>query len=281
MSFDECGDNCAAAQLPATEYAVFWRPFGNPLVSPYLGGTILACPGQLGLMDDFFRGRGGEGGAPRFLWTTYVDVPHTFDVRDGVTRTVGTNSLNYAEGDGVYLGDALYVVVWVERWHYGAQHFKRVYLMRDRYSNPPSPTLTPLCSAAQICNRAATVTAHFSNGTGTATCLNGVSAVLADSLASDSFPLMTFDYQSSGDSAGTCAPVSGTCFAQAEVGASLTPNAQFFYFSPAGANQLLISSVTHPPTSIAYNCAGPTMTIRGQPVYLNGALLGNIDIDIA
>jgi hypothetical protein len=101
-----------------------YRPFGagSPLT------TGVACR----LVPDLFRGDHTAGG---IVWTHYLDLNETVDIKDGCTRTVGANAINYADGDEVRIpggvGSTRFAVVWVEVCNKGTTgEFKRVYLMR-------------------------------------------------------------------------------------------------------------------------------------------------------
>lgn len=110
--------------LPTT--CDIYRPFGAG--SP----TTSSVPCKH--VPDLARGR-GSGLAGVLSWTHYIDVNDTIDIRDGCTRTLGANAINYADGDQVRIpsgSSTKYVVVWVEMKNLGtAQAFKRAYLMRD------------------------------------------------------------------------------------------------------------------------------------------------------
>jgi hypothetical protein len=108
-----------------------YRPFGatQPLV------TGVPCQ----LVSDLEQGRPrGNGG---LLWTHYLLVEPSVDLRDGCSRTAGTNAVTYADGDKVLVpagsSNTRYVVVWVEYVQRGhAKEYKRAYLLRDLASWP-------------------------------------------------------------------------------------------------------------------------------------------------
>lgn len=69
-------------------------------------------------------------------WTHFIDLPIEVDIRDGITRTTGSNTLNWADGDEVRIPDASgtkYVVVFVVTMNFGRNNdeYKRAYLLRD------------------------------------------------------------------------------------------------------------------------------------------------------
>lgn len=101
------------------------RPFGGAAVA-----TGVACT----LKPGFESGSGR--GAGTLTWTHVLELAETVDIRDGTTRTPGSGSLNFADGDEVRIPDAagsVYVVVYVERvpTPAGQPGIKRAYLLRD------------------------------------------------------------------------------------------------------------------------------------------------------
>lgn len=72
-------------------------------------------------------------------WTHIFFCADTWDIIDGCTRSIGSNGLNYGDGDEIRCGfefdgttQIRYVVVFVERWNDGvATAFKRIYAMRQ------------------------------------------------------------------------------------------------------------------------------------------------------
>ena|SRR5437867_2854512 len=103
-----------------------YRPFGAG--SPTT--TAVACR----LVTDLAGGR-GVGANGSVIWTEYLDVDDTADIRDGCTRLAGGDSVIYADGDEVRIPNgsgSRYVVVWVELVNRGtSRQFKRAYLVRD------------------------------------------------------------------------------------------------------------------------------------------------------
>src|SRR5262245_47321210 len=78
------------------------------------------------------------GGGPE--WTHTLDVQPGVDVRDGCTRTAGSGTMTYADGDEVRVpsgGSTRYVVVRVDVVHRGTPaQFQRAYLLRHAASWP-------------------------------------------------------------------------------------------------------------------------------------------------
>jgi hypothetical protein len=99
------------------------RPFGS--VPPLAGGV--ACR----LSPDLVRGTVNLAGA-RLVWTHVLDVQPGVDIRDGCTRTAGSDAIDFADGDEIRGPDgARYVVVWVETVGLGTPlEHQRVYLLR-------------------------------------------------------------------------------------------------------------------------------------------------------
>jgi len=109
-----------------------YRPFGAG--SPTTSG--LACR----LVADVARGRGFQSAANYLVWTHYLDLDSSADIRDGCSRSAGSDSIAYADGDEVRVpsgGSTRYVVVWVEMVNRGSgQQFKRAYLLRHSAAWP-------------------------------------------------------------------------------------------------------------------------------------------------
>jgi hypothetical protein len=101
-----------------------YRPFGSG--SPTTSGV--ACRMVASLRS------GRSPGGSNLLWTHYIDVSDTVDIRDGCSRTSGGNAILYADGDEIRVpsgGTSRFVVVWVETHNLGTSNqFKRAYLMR-------------------------------------------------------------------------------------------------------------------------------------------------------
>ena len=104
-----------------------YRPFGSP--TPVATG--IACR----LVPDFAYGRGTGPASGTLIFSHYMDVDDSVDIRDGCTRTAGVDAASYADGDQVFIPDSSgssYVVVWVEvRGRGTTGQFKRAYLLRD------------------------------------------------------------------------------------------------------------------------------------------------------
>jgi hypothetical protein len=106
-----------------------YRPFGAG--TPTLMGV--ACR----LEPNLPAGRGAYSGAAYPVWTHVLDMASSVDVRDGCSRTAGTDAIAYADGDEVRVNGTRYVVVWVEVHNPGtSQEFKRAYLLRDTAAWP-------------------------------------------------------------------------------------------------------------------------------------------------
>jgi len=99
------------------------RPFDS--VSAMASGV--ACR----LSSDLARGTGRPSNAS-LVWTHILDVQPGVDIRDGCTRTAGTNAIHYADGDEIRTPDgARFVVVWVETVGQGTPvEHQRAYLLR-------------------------------------------------------------------------------------------------------------------------------------------------------
>jgi hypothetical protein len=100
-----------------------YRPFGAG--SPVT--TAVPCR----VSPDLAR---GDHTAAGIVWSHYIDLSDTVDVRDGCTRTAGANAINYNDGDEVRIPNASgnrFAVVWVEIRNQGTpREFKRAYLLR-------------------------------------------------------------------------------------------------------------------------------------------------------
>ncbi len=112
-----------SANLATTTFNVY-RAFGGALQS-----SANACR----LVEQMDEGRRPE--TSNLSWSHYIEFDMSVDVRDGVTRTAGTNSLSYADGDEIRIPDAsgtIYVVVFVIVLGMGSPRaYKRAYLLRD------------------------------------------------------------------------------------------------------------------------------------------------------
>src|SRR5258708_6056080 len=99
-----------------------YRPFGDSTPT----ATGVACR----LVPDLPRGQLAAG----LSWTHYVDCSVDTDVRDGCTRSEGSASVTFADGDEVRVpsvSDVRYVVVWVETHNLdGPNSFRRAFLTR-------------------------------------------------------------------------------------------------------------------------------------------------------
>src|SRR5437667_12387651 len=70
-----------------------YRPFGAR--SPTTSG--LACR----LVADVARGRGFQSAANYLVWTHYLDLDSSADIRARCSRPAGSDSIAYADGDAV------------------------------------------------------------------------------------------------------------------------------------------------------------------------------------
>lgn len=100
-----------------------YRPFGAG--APTYANV--ACK----LVADLERGRI----AGQIVWTHYLVLSTSVDIRDGCTRTAGADAIAYADGDEVRItvgsSTPRFVVVWVETVDAGTTtEFKRAYLLR-------------------------------------------------------------------------------------------------------------------------------------------------------
>jgi hypothetical protein len=102
------------------------RPFGAG------APTYSAVPCRL--VADLPRGR-GSGLAGLLAWSHYIELDPSADIRDGCTRSPGSDAALFADGDEVRIpsgASTRFVVVWVETRCLGtAQAYKRAYLLRD------------------------------------------------------------------------------------------------------------------------------------------------------
>lgn len=101
-----------------------YRPFGAATATY----TNLPCR----LIPDLARGRTDQA---QLNWTHYLMLQPGVDVLDGTTRTMGTDILNYADGDEIRVPTGAstprFVVVWVETVDKGTtREYKRAFLMR-------------------------------------------------------------------------------------------------------------------------------------------------------
>jgi hypothetical protein len=104
-----------------------YRPFGS--ASPL--SSAVPCR----LVPAFRAGQGGVQAPGGLTWTHYLEVAAGTDLRDGCSRTAGSDAITYADGDEIRVaetaGTARYVVVWVEELPTTAGWtFKRAYLLR-------------------------------------------------------------------------------------------------------------------------------------------------------
>lgn len=117
------------APLPLSSTCDIYRPAGAG------AATYEDVPCRL--VPNMKAGRSGASESTNLGWTHYLDLADDVDIRDGCTRSVGTDYVSYADGDGVRVtmnGQTWrFVVVWVE-WRYPDEPenaYIRAYLIRD------------------------------------------------------------------------------------------------------------------------------------------------------
>jgi hypothetical protein len=66
------------------------------------------------------------------IWTHVLEVQPDVDIRDGCTRTAGSNAVVFGDGDEIRDAEGVrYVVVWVESVAVGTPlEYRRVFLLR-------------------------------------------------------------------------------------------------------------------------------------------------------
>jgi hypothetical protein len=105
-----------------------YRPFGD--ASPLATGV--PCR----LAPDLAAGTGKKVVLP-LSWTHTLDLQPGADVRDGCSRSVGADAIDFADGDEVRVGGTRYVVVWVETvGRDSPMQFQRAYLLRHEAAWP-------------------------------------------------------------------------------------------------------------------------------------------------
>jgi hypothetical protein len=121
--------------LPAptlTHSCDIYRPFGD------------ATPTTTGVPCRLAPALAAGSGKPMvaaLAWTHTLDFQPGVDLRDGCSRTTGSNAIDYADGDEVRISDGAgatrYVVVWVETVGRGTpMQFQRAYLLRHEAAFP-------------------------------------------------------------------------------------------------------------------------------------------------
>jgi len=108
-----------------------YRPFGA--ATPTHSGVPCRVVPRLG------SGRGSSSGPIYLVWTHWIDFEDGVDVRDGCTRSLGSDYITYADGDKIVatLDGKVhsFVVVWVERrWTNIPKEGIRAYVLRDTVS---------------------------------------------------------------------------------------------------------------------------------------------------
>ncbi|MGL4553975.1 MAG: hypothetical protein ACRC33_22675 [Gemmataceae bacterium] len=102
------------------------------IIRPF-GGAQVAAGVPCKMLNAVMDGRNPIAAA--LMWTTYMYVDDTIDVRDGCSRGVGMDLVLYADGDEVQIGSVRYVVVWVEKVR-DTPSFLRVFLLRHSVTWP-------------------------------------------------------------------------------------------------------------------------------------------------
>ncbi len=115
---------------------LFVLPLTCSVYRPFGAGTPTATNIPCRLVADLSRGRSASAGLP--IWSHYLILDESIDIRDGCSRSAGANAITYADGDEVRIPDAggsRFVVVWVEWVNRGTpKAFKRVYLLRHQFA---------------------------------------------------------------------------------------------------------------------------------------------------
>ncbi|QVL30936.1 hypothetical protein KIH39_19060 [Telmatocola sphagniphila] len=109
----------APIPIPYPETTAIYRPFGSPTpIATEISGHLIADSS-------------GLNSTRTLKWTHILETASSTDLRDGCSRTAGTNAIVYADGDEVRMGGNRFVVVWVEIVNPGSSfERKRAYLMR-------------------------------------------------------------------------------------------------------------------------------------------------------
>jgi hypothetical protein len=116
-----------ANPIPPNTTCEIRRPFG---------GAVQSSGVPCRHITNFQQARNGMATAALPYFTSILETDGTVDIRDGCTRTVGSNLQQYADGDEVRIPDAngsIYVVTWVEKVLIpeAGTFITRAYLMRD------------------------------------------------------------------------------------------------------------------------------------------------------
>ena len=115
--------------LPMVNVCDIYRPLGAALP------VYSAVPCRL--VPNYAKGRAGQAGPTQLMWTHYLDLAADNDIRDGLTRSAGTNYMTYSDGDGVRVpmnGQVWRFVVVLVEWRYPGEperEYIRAYLIRD------------------------------------------------------------------------------------------------------------------------------------------------------
>lgn len=107
-----------------------YRPFG--------AGAPTYTDVDCNLVPALFGGEDPSAAPTQLQWDHWIDVPSNTDIRDGLSRSIGNNNWNYADGDKVRVKNLVgnpaiyFVVVFVNvRWFGTSTEYKRAYLLRD------------------------------------------------------------------------------------------------------------------------------------------------------
>ena len=105
------------------------RPFGAVAVA----SANVPC----NVVPALYGGEQVTSGPNNIDWDTWIDLPIGTDIRDGLSRSVGSNNFNYTDGDQVDVKNAAgsvaatYVVVYSHIRYWGKPYaYKRCYLLR-------------------------------------------------------------------------------------------------------------------------------------------------------
>lgn len=122
------GEPLVPTPLPLDSLCDIFRPLGA--AAP----TYIDV--QCRLVPSLRVGRGSISGPTYLMWTHWLDLEPTSDIRDGCVRAAATNYISYHDGDGIRMvigGETwTFVVVWVERRYPDTdQEYLRAYMVRD------------------------------------------------------------------------------------------------------------------------------------------------------
>jgi len=120
-----------SAPFPLPDTCSLYRPFG--------AGTPTYTDLPCRIVPNLTFGRGGTAGPTYLMWTHWIDFEPSTDVRDGCTRSAGSNYVSYADGDEIRASlegrTYSWVVIWVEdRFTNTDNNYCRAYCVRDSVS---------------------------------------------------------------------------------------------------------------------------------------------------